>query len=225
MSIRLPLLYAILAASTLAADLPHTIRVGAEATIQATPDRAEITIGVTTSAADADSAGKQNAALSGKVTDALRGAIGKNGSYKTIGYSVEPQYQYDGKPKLTGYQAMNTVRVDLDDIALAGKIIDTALQSGATNVSGITFTLRDESEVMNRALAQAALKARTRAEAIAKALGLRVSGIVSVETGEGTLPPRPIALMARASEAKIATPVNPGTLDVHASVTVTFAVE
>lgn len=205
-----------------------TVRASGDATVDATPDEAEVTVGVTTTAADAAGAGEQNAQIVRRVTEALRGTIGKDGTLKTIGYSVEPQYQYgNGKPKLTGYRAVDTLRVRLEDISLAGKVIDAALQAGATEVNGIVFKLRDESKVMNQALKDAAEKAKASAQAIADALNVHVTGVMSAETGsEPTFQPRPLPMMGRSvNGVQGETTVNPGTLEIHATVTVTLAVE
>ncbi len=203
----------------------HIIRASADATIEASPDRVQINVGVTTSALTAGVAGEQNATIADRVTNALRQTIAQRGTLKSVGYSVEPQFQYaNGASKLTGYQASNTLQIDLDDLSLTGKVIDSALQAGATNIGGVVFTLRDETKARDEALAQAAERAHENASAIAKALGSRVIGVVSAETGETGFTPRPMMVRSMA-KAVPETPVNPGTIEIHANVTVTIAIE
>jgi uncharacterized protein len=206
---------------------PHTVRASGDATVTATPDRAEIALGVTTTAPTAQAAGGQNANITQHVLESVRSLISGKGELKTAGYSLNPNYEYapNSKPKLTGYQAVNTIEVKLDDLTLSGKIIDAALAAGATNINGITFTLKDESTVRRKALAQAATKARQDAEAIAQALNLRVVGILEASTGESPILPRPIRMAKMEMSAAAPTPIDPGTLDVHATVSIALLVE
>lgn len=211
------------------ARAPHVVRASGEATVTAAPDRARISIGVQNQASTAQQASSQNAAQTARVLQVIKQALGSSGQVKTENYSVMPEYQYprDGTPpKIVGYRATNTVQVTIDDLSLTGKVIDAATQSGANNVEGISFQLKDESAVRSEALAEAAVKARASAEAIAKALNLRVTGVIQAEATGGAPPIRPMmrAMGAAAKEA-VSTPVEPGSLEIHASVTVTLEVQ
>ena len=224
------LLYLVLlpyAASAQDLSKVHFVRAGGEATIQTKPDRVQISIGVTTQAATAQAAAAQNALQSSAVLDSLKGIVEGRGESKTTGYNVTPQYAYapNQPPRVKGYEATNTVLVTLDDLSQTGKLLDAASGSGANNVSSISFTLRDSSPVYAQVLAEAATKARANAEAIAKALGVRVTGVLSAEPQEITpVRPIPMAQMAMARE-KTETPIEAGNLDVHASVIVTLEVQ
>ena len=207
----------------------HIIRASGEATVTAQPDRAQVTVGVSTQATRADGAAAQNAARTTQVLEALKRALGEKGQVKTIGYSITPDYQYpkDGSsPKITGYTASNTVLVTVDDLALIGRTIDTATQAGANNIAGIAFTLRDDEAVRTQALRAAAAKARASAEAIAEALHVQVIGIMQAESTE-TPSVRPVFHEMGAAMRLMAaapTPIEAGTLDIHAGVTVTLEI-
>lgn len=208
---------------------PHVVRASGEATVTAKPDRAEISIGVMNDASTAAQASSQNAKQTSAVLDSVKNAIAGHGEVKTTGYTISPQYDYSPghPPRLTGYQARNTVLVTLDDLPATGKVIDAATGSGANNIEGVSFSLRDDSSVLAEALAQAAQKARANGEAIAKALGLRVVAVLRADTEQAPIV-RPL-LMARetmaVAKAATPTPIEPGTLDVHATVIVTLQVE
>jgi hypothetical protein len=164
------------------------------------------------------------------VLASLKRALGVAGESKTTGYTISPQYQYENghSPKITGYQASNTVLVTVNDLSLAGKEIDAATSSGANNINGISFSLRDDTAVRAQALAEATAKAHSAAEAIAKALALRVVGVLQAETTEAPVI-RPLSrnfgMMAQTAASRVATPIEAGDLDVHASVTVSFEVQ
>ena len=144
---------------------------------------------------------------------------------KTSNYSLAPQYDYTNghAARLTGYDANNTVLVTVDDLPLLGKIIDSATTSGANSITGISFTLKDDTGVREQALRQAAIKARSNAETIARALNVQVVGILQAEPNDATVGPimRPMMMAMRKAEP---TPIETGNLEVHATVTVTLEV-
>ena len=146
---------------------------------------------------------------------------------KTSGYSLAPQYDYSNghAPRLTGYEASNSVIVTVDELSLLGKVIDAATTNGANNVNGISFTLRDSSAVREQALAEAATRARANAEALAKALQVQVVGLLEAEPTEMPVI-RPLAKFqaAPAMAMQTATPIEAGDLDIRATVTVTLQV-
>jgi uncharacterized protein YggE len=130
-----------------------------------------------------------------------------------------------GKPTISGYQANNTVEVKLNDVTLAGKAIDFATRTGANQIQGINFSIRDEQKLRGEALAKAAVQARANAEALAKALGMRVAGILKVEDGNPVhVVPMQRMEMMKAQDAA-STQIEAGTIDVRATVTVTAVLE
>lgn len=207
---------------------PHTIRAVGEATVYAKPDQANISVGVSTQAATADDAVKQNAGKAQAVIAALKSLIGSNGTIQTSSYSVTPQYRYEQgqAPVITGYEASHTVDLKLDDITLAGKAIDTATKSGANTINRIEFTLKDDAQVREQAIGKATGVARSNAEAIAKTLGVTVLGVFAAETTEAALPRPIIAPMAKAmmQAGPAPTELESGNIEVHASVTVYLSV-
>jgi hypothetical protein len=208
----------------------HFVRATGEATVTARPDRAQISIGVINQSSTAQAAAAANATQTAQVIDAIKRVLGEGGELKTSGYAISPQYQYTtGRaPKITGYQASNTVLIIVNELHLLGKVIDAASDSGANNINGVSFSLKDDSQVRNQALGEAAAKARAAAEAIAKALNTHVIGVLEAETGE--VPTfRPIApsfrAMAGPGQAGAPTPIESGDLEIHATVTVTLEVQ
>ena len=206
-----------------------TIRVTGEATVTAKPDQAEINLGVVTQAATGQAAATQNAQKQDAVLAALRKALGTGAEIKTLGYSLSPNYRYPkegGQPTLSGYTASNVVQVKTGELAQVGKLIDAATQSGANTVQALRFTLKDEQAALSQALREAAIKARAKADTLASALGLKIVRVLHVE--EGGQPVRPVfaeAMAMRAGDgAAPPTPVEPGTIEVQAMVTLTVEI-
>jgi uncharacterized protein len=216
-------------ATVLAQQTPvSSIRVTGDARVTAKPDRVQIDIGVTTRAPLSQDAAAQNARKVDTVLAAVRKAAGPTAVLKTISYSLNPNYQYHpngGEPTLEGYTAVNVVQVTLDELGKIGAVIDAATQSGANHVQGIQFTLRDQDAVRAEALREAALRARAEADVLAAALGLKVLRVLTVEEQSPRVVPMRVYGGARAmATAATATPVEAGTLDVTADVTLSVEV-
>ena len=217
--------------ATVVAQQPpvSSIRVTGDARVTAKPDRVQIDIGVTTRAAQSQDAAAQNARQVEAVLAAVRKAAGPTAVLKTISYSLNPNYQYHpkgGEPTIDGYTALNVVQVTLDELGKIGAVIDAATESGANHVQGIQFTLRDQDAVRAEALREAALRARAEAEVLAAALGLKVLRVLTVEeSSPRVMPLRVYNGAARAAAAEAApTPVEAGTLDITADVTLSVEV-
>jgi uncharacterized protein YggE len=212
-------------AQTADADRPRPpdIRVSAEAVIPVDPDRVEIDVGVVTEARTAQAAGAQNGQRLEAVIAALRRLLGPEARIKTISYALNPIHtrpKPDGRPAIAGYTAANTVRVTTDELTLAGRIVDTAMDSGANTIDRLTFTLKDERPALARALGQAAVQAREKADAIAAALGVKIVRVLRAEeSGVALRSFETYAPMERA-----ATPIEPGAIDVRATVTLTVEI-
>ena len=206
-----------------------TIRVQGEAQVQAKPDRAQIDIGVMTESQDPQTAASQNAQKSDRVIQQMRTQLGQNLEIKTIGYSLNPKYDYPkegGEPKITGYTAVNTLQVQTDELAQAGKIIDAATKAGANQINSLQFILKDEVEVQKEALRVAALKARGKADGLANALGVKIVRVLHVEEGTaGVIPLQAKAMGFEAAQMDVPTPIEPGTIEISATVTLTLEIQ
>ena len=205
-----------------------SIRVTGDARVTAKPDRVQIEIGVTTRAAQSQEAAAQNARQVDGMLTAVRKVAGPTAVLKTISYSLNPNYQYHpngGEPTIDGYTALNVVQVTLDDLGKIGAVIDAATQAGANHVQGIQFTLRDQDAVRAQALREAAQRARAEAEVLAEALGLKVVRVLTVEENSPrVMPVRMFSRAVAANAAATPTPVEAGTLDVTADVTLSVEV-
>jgi uncharacterized protein YggE len=207
---------------------PSTIRVTGESTVEAKPDQAELVLGVMTQASTGQAAAAQNAQKLDAVIGQLRKTLGAGAEIKTLSYSLSPNFRYPkegGQPSIAGYTASNTVEVKIGDLPQAGKVIDIATQSGANQVQSLRFTLKDEQAALNRALREAAARAKAKVDALAAELGLKVVRVLRVE--EGGQPIRPIyaeAMAMKASDMSAQTPVEAGMIEVHATVSLTVEI-
>lgn len=200
---------------------PPSIQVTGEATVTVQPDQAQIEIGVVTQAEKSQAAAAQNAQRLEKVLADLRAAVGPEGKVQTVGYSLRPDYRYPGQgggePTITGYTATNVVQVTLNDLSRVARAIDAATASGANRIQALRFELKDEQTVHAQALREAASRARAKADALASALNLQVVRVLSVSEAGGPVVPMRDVMFARA-ESAAATPIEPGTVEIRATV-------
>lgn len=207
---------------------PPSITVSGEATISAEPNQAQIDIGVVTQARTAPDASKENAERLTRVMAEIKKILGKEDDVKTSVYALTPTYRYPqgGKPEIVGYTATNTLRIKTGRLDQVSRLIDAAMQSGANNVSRLVFTLKDEHAAQLEALRMASAKARTKAEAVASALGLKIVRISSVAEGERAIQPifRQVAAARGEALAASPTPVEPGTVEIRSTVSMTVEV-
>jgi uncharacterized protein YggE len=197
-----------------------------EATVNVAPDQATVDIGVVTQAATAQAAAAQNASRLQSALDQLRNLLGKGADLKTVGYSLNPNYQTPkngGPATISGYTASNTIELTLTDLSQVGKAIDAATQNGANRVQQLQYGLKNQRTAQAQALRLATERARANAEAMAEALGLHLGKVVQVEQATGGVPVRP---MMEFSRLQVATPIEtPQSVSMNASVTLTVALQ
>ncbi len=203
-----------------------SIRVTGDAVVTAKPDRALIDVGVLTQEKQSQNASSQNAKQLDAVVAALHKLLGPDADIKTINYALNPDYQYrpmGGRSAVSSYTVSNVVRVTLDDLDKVGVAIDAATQAGANHVESVRYTVKDQQALHSQAVREAALKARANADALASALNLKITRVVSVEEGDA-LSGGPDAPDPRDPAGPAPTPIQSSSFVVTANVTLTVEV-
>ena len=204
------------------------LSVSAQAEAKRVPDVATISAGVVTQAADANAAMRANAVQMDKVMAAIKAAGIADRDVQTSGVNLNPQYHYteNQPPRITGYQANNTVNITVRDIGKLGKILDALVAVGANQINGPSFDIDDKKKDAgyDEARRAAVEKAQARAEMYAKTLGVRVRRIVSISEGSGFRPPMPMPMMAMAKMERdsAAPPIEPGESTLSVNLDVVF---
>jgi uncharacterized protein YggE len=197
------------------------ISVGSTGEVKVTPDRANIQISVQTRAATAAAAATENASRQKAVIDALRGLGLKANQISTVGYNVMPEQRYEPnrEPVVVGYNVTNTISVELTDLSMVGRVIDTSIARGANMITSLNFYASNTEAARREAIAAAVQRARLDADAAARAAGGAIGGLLEVSVGAYFPPPRPVdyAVQVRASAAP-QTPIEPGDQTVSVNV-------
>ena len=192
------------------------------------PDVAIISTGVVTKSPTASGAIQQAATRMARVRAALKGAGVEDRDIQTSNLSLNPEYRYDNNqpPKLTGYQASNTVTVRFRDIASSGKIIDALVAEGANQINGPTLTIDKPEAALDEARAQAIRIGRARAELYARSMGLRVVRVVAVSESGGSYPvPPPMPMMMEARAQMASSKIDPGEQKLQVNLAMTFELQ
>ena len=215
-------------ASGTAVGSTNTITVSGRATVNASPDEAVITISVETVGKDPASALDANSKTTKTVGDRLTADGVPSDAVQTSNVSVYPDRAYDpktGKESITGYRATNSVVVTLRDAATVGKVLASAVETGATTVSGPVWQVAADSASLTEALTKAVVNARDKAQALAQAQGVKLGGVVSMTEGtvdQPTVPQYDSAKTAAGSSVETP-PVSAGTIEITGSMTVTYS--
>lgn len=196
----------------------RTITVNGSGTVSTVPDQAQFCFGVENRADSPEQASGANAADAAALIKALKDAGVASKNLQTQSVSVTPEYN-DAETKVIGYLATNSICATTS-VADAGATVDAAMKGGADRVDGPTLTKAESEKLYDDALRAAVANARGRAQVLADAAGVEVGEVFSID--ETSEPSGPIAYDMALTAAP--TPVEPGTQDVEATVTVTFVI-
>jgi uncharacterized protein YggE len=196
--------------------------------VTGTPDTLILTLSVSKTASDVSTAMNDLAATMTAVQNSLKGNHVADADLKTSGLNVGPQYEYSGnKPTITGYQASENLTVTLRDPKSAGATISAASSAGgnATQISGLSTDLQNDSGPLNQARDAAFNDAKAKAGQYAKSAGRTLGQVVRVEENDSTPAPSPVDMRAAsgASVPTSAVPIQMGSTDVTVQITVVFS--
>ena len=205
----------------------HTISVSGTGRVVLTPDTADVRLGVTSTARTVKAARTSAAVAMTAVIASLRHAGIAEKDIRTTTLSLQPTYDWTSNttpPRVTGYSLTNAVAVTIRDLDVLGDAIDGGLAAGATSLDGVAFRVADqaaaESQARQAAMAEAAAKAKT----LADAAHVSIAGVASISESVAPIP-YPVYYGAMAEGAKdVATPVLAGTTEVSVSVAVVYLI-
>lgn len=218
-------------------DFPSAASVSGFGGAKMDPDVAKVSISIIAESSSAESATREAAVIFDALISSLVEAGISEEQVRSNSFNLNPIYVYprDQAPQINGYRLSHSLTVtvassNLEDLGLrAGDVVDIATGVGVTSVSGIQFTVSEESmrTLRNEALRNAILDAREKAEVIAESLEVELVGVISVSESSFSPAPRFEADFARAEEAIGAAPptqVLPGEFEITANVFIQYEI-
>lgn len=205
------------------------------------PDIATFTFSVMGEDADGTVAQQKSGAAMQTIVDYLKAQGVAPADIKTTYYNLYPKYEYTGGPcnewgycpqgeqRVVGYVADETVSVKVRAVDKAGDLIAGVGQNGATNVSGLSFTIDDPEAVKEEIRAEAIADAKEKAERLADSLGVRLGKLVNYYEESPT--PYPYYgyggdMMEKSMDSAQAAPsIAPGENDLTSTVTLIYEIK
>ncbi len=201
-----------------------TVQGTGEAT--AVPDTALLSLGVNKEAPTVETAQKQVNEIINKITGDLKKLNVPEKHIKTTNYSVNPNYDFTGGQKANGYAVNATIEIRIKPIEKANQAIDIATRDGATQVGGIQFIIDDETQkkLENEARQDAVKEAKTKAQSLANAAGIRLGRIVDVQENGNDFPQPYLrtAALEKADDSMPPTELTPGENKITLTVTLSY---
>ncbi|HZP56630.1 MAG TPA: SIMPL domain-containing protein [Dehalococcoidia bacterium] len=205
----------------------HGISTQGQGTVHATPDVAQVTLGVSVLDDSVAAARDRAAASLNAMIDSLKANGVADKDIQTQYLSVSPEYDYtNGRQLLKGFRVQNSVTATVRDIGRTSKAVDDAITAGGDDaqVQGIAFTIDKPESLQDQARQQAVADARARAETLAKASGVSLGDPIQISESGGPAPV-PVAAGELKRAADASTPIQPGELDVTVNVSVTWEIK
>lgn len=205
-------------------NLSSTIEVLGEGTVTAAPDRAVVDLGVVTDGPDLQAIQTENSKAISNIIHAVMQLNIPREQIQTRDYRIEVIHDYeDGKQIFRGYRVTHLLQITTNNVEQIGKIVDTAVSSGANNVNSIQFTLAHPEFHENQALSLAVHNARLKALTIAATLGVKLAAVPSqVQESSQSADPTPYIMASKFAGSAAQTPIQPGQLTVKAMVHVWY---
>lgn len=201
----------------------NLIKVTGEGIISVKPDTAKIHVGVITENIELSIAQQQNSSTGTKVINSLLSLGIDKRQIQTFEYRIEPIYDYEqGKQIFRGYKVTHILEVNIEDISMTGKVVDTAVQNGANYVANIQFTSKFTESHYNQALTLALNNSIEKAKTIASTLRVSLITVPTLIKEEGSLIQPFESQQAAFAKGFTSTPIEPGQHKIKANISAEF---
>lgn len=218
----------------------NTITVTGMGEVFAVPDTATFTVSVHEEAETVTFAQDEATKKINNIITYLKEAGIEEKDIKTVSYTVNPKYQWEnttcrdgycppGKQTLIGFEVYQSISVKVKDTKKAGELLSGVGSRGASDVSGLSFTIEDEDQLKAEARSLAIVEAQEKAEALAEELGVEVVRVVGFYEESGGYPP-PYAygmggdVAVRAEAAMVAPELPAGENKITSNVNITYEI-
>ncbi|TSC87051.1 MAG: hypothetical protein G01um10148_156 [Parcubacteria group bacterium Gr01-1014_8] len=219
----------------------NTISVSGMGEVFAIPDTATFTVSVHEEAETVTFAQEEAAKKINAIKAYLLEAGVEEKDIKTVSYNVNPKYEWEtvacregycpgGKQTLIGFEVYQSYSVKVKDTKKAGELLSGVGGKGASDVSGLSFTIEDEDTLKAEARKQAIQEAQVKADALASQLGVKIARVVGFYEDSGGYPPPYAygmggdAAMSRVESAKVAPELPVGENKIVSNVNVTYEI-
>lgn len=202
-----------------------------QANVKLAPDRAWVNVGIEARAPKSQDAQKKAALVMTAIQHELKVLGIPENALRTVSFNLHADWDYTNNRRvLRGYVVSNIVEVKVDDLTKVADVLDKSIAAGGNQIHGVRWDIQNRERVERDALRQAVEDAKQRAEVSVAAAGARLGPVLRIHEQRFEYQPRPMMEMAMArgqaaaAPAMPETPINPGEIEVRASVTVAFSI-
>ena len=208
-------------------DAAHAAGSEGSSSIDDNTGMATMDLQVRGTALTASDAIKVSAEQAKRIADAVKPKLAGKGTVKVVPGNVQGEHEPANQQTIIGYGASNSITAQTSDVGHVGDLLDAATAAGATRTNFVNFDLRDSSKARSDAMAEACKDAQLKADAAAKALGLKIKQVIKITniTQNGWQGGVSAGYSASISGSVGATPITPGEITVPADVSVTYELE
>lgn len=217
----------------------NVLTVAGEGEVLAVPDIATFSFAVVEERKDVSTAQRQAAEKVNNIIAFFEERDIDEKDIKTTSFNVNPKYEYQrqtvtciafpcpqppGKQVLIGYEVTQRISVKVRETDEAGAILSGVGERGATNVSGLTFTIDDTEALQDEARDLAIEDAQEKARDLARALDVRLVRVVDFSDRNVGYAPQPIFARSLAFEESVAPEISVGENQIVSNVTITYEI-
>ncbi len=214
----------------------RTITVNGTGVVSTTPDTASVMLGIRSTNESLHTAqGDVTRRLTGVTQTLIEAGIAEE-DITTAQYTIIPipEYDRDGNYKgIQQYEVSVGLAVTVHDLDLLETLLDSTVDAGVNDVWGISMYVDDTSAAASEARTAAMADARARAEEYARAEGLLITGVYSINELSAPEPkstrmdaPMDVDYEAASGAAEaMPVPIGPGSTDIRVDVEVVYIIE
>ena len=217
----------------------NSITVNGYGTSSGKPDVAFMTLGVEVPDSDPSKALSNANALITTITAAVSETGVKEEDIQTTNFNVYSRDVAMGvvEPSAAGiapdgaapqlprtYVAQINISLKVRDISKVGAVIDAGVKAGANNIYGLSFGIDDQSKLEKDARVKAIANARSRAQELADALGVKLGDAIIIDESAAGGPISPMVMAGFGGGGDAASKVSEGQLNVGINVRITFSI-
>lgn len=206
-----------------AEPLPRTISVNGIGQASATPDVGYVSLGVESVNADPAKAVSENTEKTTAIMSTLEGLGIAKTDVQTANFSMWIEQVVDRQGNPTGetkYHVSNQMRIKVTDMPKIGEVLQQTLQAGANTVSGVEFTVADQSALQRQAREAAIANAKSKAEQLATGFGAKLGAVHQINEFSSVISPAP--MMDGIGGGGGPVPISAGSFNVQIEIQVIF---
>ena len=196
-----------------------------QGSVSQAPDLATISFGVTKRSSTVSDAQNQTNKAIDSVLENLKNLGISEKDLKTTNYSVNPNYNFEGIQKISGYTVTQNIELKIKDINNTNKAIDAITANGGNLIGQVQFGFDDKTKAKleDKARKEAVKNAKEKAQSLANSAGIRLGKIINVTESQDNFPrPIPFESAKAGIQETPSTNITPGENNIKISVTLTY---